>query len=456
MKTSLIRSAVLSACLLFCAGTPATAQVFPVNGLIVNGPDSNRVNIVFLGDGYTAAQISQFNANALNASIGLFNRTPYKEYASYFNVFAIEVPSNETGTDHPGTASDEPGGLPVFSADTYFNSTFDFASIHRLLVPQGPRAGQVLQANYPTWDAAFMVVNHTMYGGSGGAYATFSLAGSSTEIAIHELGHSFANLADEYDCCGSGYEAPNATAETVRELIRWNLWIEPDTPIPTPETSAFNNVVGLFEGAVYNTTGWYRPWNRCEMKVLGVEFCPVCREQTLLTIYNIIDILEGASPPDTGHLMYDDTVFQVSADYLKPSPNTMSVVWSVNGIPVSTNQDSFTFDASSVDLGNHIIEVVITDTTLLVRRESFGLMTTSTSWNVTTEAAPPYLGDVNVDGIVSSADIIYIVNHVFKSGPAPQPVPETGDLTCDGDVTSADIIRLVGYVFKSGPELICP
>ena len=83
-------------------------------------------------------------------------------------------------------------------------------------------------------------------------------------------------------------------------------------------------------------------------------------------------------------------------------------------------------------------------------------MTASASWNVHIEELPPYLGDVNVDGVVSSSDIIYIVNHVFKSGPAPQPVPETGDLTCDGVVTSADIIRLVGYVFKSGPELICP
>lgn len=83
-------------------------------------------------------------------------------------------------------------------------------------------------------------------------------------------------------------------------------------------------------------------------------------------------------------------------------------------------------------------------------------MTTSTSWSVHTEEAPPFLGDVNVDGIVSSSDIIYLVNHVFKSGPPPQPVPETGDLTCDGSVTSSDIIRLVGYVFKSGAALICP
>jgi uncharacterized protein CbrC (UPF0167 family) len=154
--------------------------------------------------------------------------------------------------------------------------------------------------------------------------------------------------------------------------------------------------------------------------------------------------------------MYDDTVFQVSVNYLKPSPNTMSVVWSVDGIPVSTSQDTFTFDASTVDTGDHVIDVVITDTTELVRRDAGGSMTTSTSWNVHIEETPPFLGDVNIDGIVSASDIIYLVNHVFKSGPPPQPVPETGDVNCDGAVTAADIIRLVGYVFKSGPELICP
>lgn len=457
MKSRCRRSSVLCASLMLMLSSTAYAQVFPVNGVIVNGPDTNRVNIIFLGDGYTAAEIPQFNSNALTASLGLFNRTPYKEYASYFNVYGIEVPSNESGTDHPGTASDEPGGLAVFFSDTYFNTSFDVANIHRLLVPTGSNAFSVLAANFPTWDAAFMMVNHTMYGGSGGSFATFSLASSSTEIAIHELGHSFAGLADEYDYGGSpGSERPNATAQTVRELIKWNAWIEPATPIPTPETSTWNTKVGLFEGAVYNATGWYRPWNNCEMKILGVQFCPVCAEQTVLSVYNLIDIFEGASPPDTGHTMYNDTVFQVSVNYLKPSPNTMSVTWYVDGLPVSTNQDSFTFDAATVDTGDHVINVVIEDTTQLVRKDDFGTMSSSTSWAVHTDKAPPFLGDVNVDGIVSSSDIIYLVNHVFKSGPPPLPVPVTGDLTCDGSVTSADIIRLVGYVFKSGPELICP
>jgi uncharacterized Ntn-hydrolase superfamily protein len=73
--------------------------------------------------------------------------------------------------------------------------------------------------------------------------------------------------------------------------------------------------------------------------------------------------------------------------------------------------------------------------------------------NVVQEAVLIYFrcGDVNVDGVVTSADVIYLVNHVFKSGAPPQPVPEAGDVNQSGALTSADIIFLVNYIFKSGP-----
>src|SRR5258708_7869266 len=89
----------------------------------------------------------------------------------------------------------------VFNVDSviYFGSTFNYAGIDRLLVPvNSSHIYSVLANNFPQYDQVFVVVNSTKYGGSGGFAATASINSSSAEIAIHEMGHSFAALRDEY------------------------------------------------------------------------------------------------------------------------------------------------------------------------------------------------------------------------------------------------------------------
>jgi len=81
-----------------------------------------------------------------------------------------------------------------------------------------------------------------------------------------------------------------------------------------------------------------------------------------------------------------------------------------------------------------------------------GIIYTEVEYAVAISPCPVVLtGDVNVDGVLTSADIIYMVNHVFKGGPAPLPCSAAGDVNCDGSLTSADIIYLVNHVFKGGP-----
>jgi len=87
-----------------------------------------------MGDGYTANELDKFMTDATNFSNNLFSQSPFDAYADYFNVYAIKVISNESGTDHPGTATDvtEPAS-PIADVDTYFNTSFDTSNIHRLL-----------------------------------------------------------------------------------------------------------------------------------------------------------------------------------------------------------------------------------------------------------------------------------------------------------------------------------
>ena len=126
-----------------------------------------------------------------------------------------------------------------------------------------------------------------------------SLHVDSAEIVRHESGHAFGGLADEYGDPFPGYtptEKPNATAQTNRALIKWNAWIAPTTPLPTPQDPTNAQLVGLFEGAEYQVTGWYRPKFDCKMRTLGTPFCEVCSEALVRAIYTAIRPIDSFSP----------------------------------------------------------------------------------------------------------------------------------------------------------------
>ena len=146
------------------------AQVFDVDTIQYSGNIHQRINLVILSDGYQEHELDKFIEDAKDFSDTFFSGTPYKEYRSFFNVFAIRVPSNESGANHPGTATDvtEPAH-PIKEVDNYFGSTFDYYNIHRLLYPENTIAiTNVLASNFPSYDQVVVLVNTPYYGGSGG------------------------------------------------------------------------------------------------------------------------------------------------------------------------------------------------------------------------------------------------------------------------------------------------
>jgi IgA Peptidase M64. len=253
--------------------------VFKVDTIAYYGAD--RLNVIYLGDGYTANQQGKYKSDVLNSWNKFLTVTPFKEKATSFNVFAIEVISQDSGAKHPNTASDcftSNPPVPVSNPNTYFGATFDYGGIHRLLYCVNTSAIQtVLSANFSGVIAMKLIlVNTPYYGGSGGTYAIASTDISSASIMIHETGHSFGGLGDEYggSYCG-GTELPNVTQQTDRTLIKWKDLILPTTPIPTTNGTLCTEI-GLYEGANYCNTKWYRPKCNCTMNMLGVPFCAVC------------------------------------------------------------------------------------------------------------------------------------------------------------------------------------
>jgi hypothetical protein len=202
-------------------------------------------------------------------------------------------------------------------------------------------------AQVPEFTAAIVVVNSTVYGGSGGSVGTYSLANGATEIAIHELGHTAYGLADEYAYYAGGNETghdhhpatepaqPNVTINTNRATLKWGWAIAATTPLPTmsnPDCSTVDNrpspvpagTVGLFEGADYYHCGAYRPEYDCKMRELGVPFCHVCRQVIYNRIAPLADLPGRATTPISLVARYPEhlDVFAVASD-----GRTMSTWW---------------------------------------------------------------------------------------------------------------------------------
>lgn len=345
------------------------------------GPRHDRINLVFLSEGYTEAQLPLFAQHVQTATDYLFTRQPWREYRSYCNVYRIEIASNQSGTDN---------GSHGTTRDTYFNSGFTTPSVPQLLtLPSSgqSRAYALLNQHLPEYDQPILLVNDPTYGGSGGSIAVASVHNSSRQLVEHEIGHSFAGLTDEYDFDYPPYtptESYNATRETDRNRIRWRSWIENTTPIPTPATSTFDAMVGLFEGANYRAQGWYRPHRDSLMRSLGRPVGAVNRERFVLAYYEKVRPLESFQPASTSLVITQSIQLDFSVTPKQPSLGPpLTVQWSLNGQPVSppTPHTLITF-SDTLGNGIHTVTAQVADPTPFVRDDPQSLLTESISWSL--------------------------------------------------------------------------
>ena len=383
-----MRRYVIGFLLIFAFWNSSYGQTFPVKTIVENGPRDNRINMVFLGDGYQITEMNKYEEDVQATIEKIFNEMPYSQYKNLFNVYAIEVPSKESGTDHPGTAPDCPYKDSVFFHDTYFNTTFDFGGavngIHRLLVAQNYTAiNNVLINNFPDYDMVMMVVNHHWYGGSGGSISVYSTNTLSAEIAIHEAGHSFGGLADEYGgTAHNKFDGINVTQHTELGLIPWNTWISPETPLPTPPNASNTEVIGLFEGAYYSDVGMYRPKLHCKMRELNVPFCEVCTEQLIKSMFGYVDLIDSYQPDSTSITLYTNDKAGFDINMVQLSSKEVSVEWALDGNIINENVTNVLLDGPNIKVGKHNLSVTAKHNTDLVRKDPDNLLESTVSWTV--------------------------------------------------------------------------
>jgi hypothetical protein len=205
------------------------------------------------------------------------------------------------------------------------------------------------------------------------------------QVLPHETGHVLANLGDEYGFEFPGFpdvEEPNTTRQTNRASIKWNAWISTNTPVPTP-TSGYSSAVGLFEGAHYHATGWYRPKQDCAMRSFSVAFCEVCSEALVLAFYQRVRPVDAFAPVSTNLSVTTTQALNFSVTLLQPTTHNLSVQWQTNGVAiVGATNTSFSVLPLLLGNGTQTVSAVVHDNTALVRNDPGNLLGQTVGWNV--------------------------------------------------------------------------
>lgn len=254
-------------------------QRFTVKNIIENGNPKEKYDLIFVPEGFTQNELTDFEKLAKEYAEKLFDYEPFKSQKDMFNIRIISAASEESGADIPNkniwknTIADF--GYSVFDVDRYVMTENYWAVCDA--------------ASSAPWDGIIVLVNSDIYGGGGiyNYYGAFAAKNPmSIEIFVHEFGHLFAGLADEYESDGAFIEESNKNYDyepyepnitTLKNFqSKWKDMV--NAPIPTPKTQKYENAVGAFEGGNYQSKGFYRPSMHCIMRRLEDKmFCPVCK-----------------------------------------------------------------------------------------------------------------------------------------------------------------------------------
>ncbi len=319
--------------------TSAPPPPAPLLAIQQSGDPAAKVDLLILGDGYTRAELPKFESDARRLTEILFAQPPFKEHRGDFNVWALCPPAAESGISRPSLSIHRRSPL---------GASYDTFGSERYVLTYDNKAFRDI-AQFAPYEFVEILVNGKTYGG-GGIFNLYSTVAADSlwapYIFVHEFGHHFAGLADEYytsavaTATGSKVEPwePNVTADLAE--LKWRDLVTPGTPLPTPwkkaEFEAYSNdvqrrrreirkdrrpesdmdqlflvereqeskmlgeerwagKVGAFEGADYEATGFYRPQADCIMFTRDqVAFCSVCQRaiERVIALYT-----QGAAPP---------------------------------------------------------------------------------------------------------------------------------------------------------------
>lgn len=277
-----------------------------------HGPASNRVDVAIMGDGYQLDEMKGFDKLAKD-TLSLFERQKtFREYYSYFNFHRVALVSKDNGVDGFGRKNDT-------ALDGHTTGT-----IAGHVGVSGKLVGEMLDEMGEHDDLAIVYVKQGILGTGGNGYAT--IGGRDDKTTIHEWGHAFANLGDEYSTKthdrGSVSNRVNVSKTDDPKRVPWAHWIDAKTP-----------GVGVYEGASGQVRGAWKPTaSGCVMES-GEFFCEPCRESLVLHIYAHVDPIESCTPPPHSRTQetYIELVEFKPAEFevivMRPKTHNLEVSW---------------------------------------------------------------------------------------------------------------------------------
>lgn len=248
------------------------------------GASDLRYDLVLVGDGFTADEQDEFDARVEDVVAALEARAPFSDRMCAFNVWRVNVVSEDSGVDHPADGVFVDTELDVRYGDP------DDGEAERCITSDSPADVYEAAGFAPEQDAIFVLANDTQWGGCAGDLVFSSISAGFAGIVTHELGHKIGDLADEYTCyiCDgsdddvswTGGEPSQANCDDDSTLadIRWNDLIVSGTPLPTTVNTP-PGVVGAWEGCKYSGADIFRPQTSCHMRTTGSDFCQVCHRE---------------------------------------------------------------------------------------------------------------------------------------------------------------------------------
>ena len=245
-----------------------------------SGDITDKIDMAIVAEGYTAEEAGLFYEDAAAAADALFSHEPFGKYRDRINIVAVALPSADSGVSVPedGEWKETPlhSHFSTFYMDRYL-TTLNIKDLHDAL------------AGIP-YEHIIILANTDVYGG-GGIYNSYTLTTAHHSqfrpVVVHEFGHSFGALADEYyyDDMYVEYYYPDVepweqNITTLHDFSRkWANLLDEGTPVPTPASPENIHKVGVYEGAGYQSKGVYRGYQSCRMLDNNSDsFCPVCRQ----------------------------------------------------------------------------------------------------------------------------------------------------------------------------------
>lgn len=348
-------------------------------GRTLRGKDAGSgIHLVVLGDGYREDQQKLFRNDVENLIRTMEQDPAVALHLSAWNIHLIETPSVDSGIDD---------NVTVDIRDTAFDSGYFCLTVPRLICGDNRTMFNVALDEYPDLDELVLLVNDPRYGGSGGSVSVAS--SSAPEIALHEMGHSLANLADEY--VDSSIPALNVSEYSEGQfanisihqdpaLVPWRAWIDMNNTIPSQPGEPG---VGLFEGGFYQADVYNRPTFDSRMRTFDSPFGVVNGEAWALSVYREAHPVSTFSPrTETVSVSAGSAaMFHVEPIF---GPNIQRLVWTLNGelLMAEINQTQLEL---LLEPGLHTLTLGVTDITGAIRKTGPHAAQFFWQWDITVQ-----------------------------------------------------------------------